>query len=228
MKPLDIRSSRGDEFPHLPAGRKPGGQSVRNRAQRTFLAPFVGVVGTGMFAAGVWVAAGGRGPRFDREEELFGGLFFAACGLLCLFVGLSMWDKGRGRRHPRLRGTTLSVAPEALRRGDEVSVTVAGLRPGAEGLEVGLACDERYDTEVRVHVRGVSTVRRQTGEATVHEQWQPAPPGAAEHAFTFRVPSDAPYSYEGECVSYAWRVSARAVRPLRKDARLDRPIWVEP
>ena len=181
-----------------------------------------------MFAAGVWVAAGGRGARFDRMEELYGGLFFGAMGLLCVYVAFVIGARGRPRRHPRLRGTTLTAGGLDFRRGDEVSVTFIGRRTSDDRLEVGIACDERYDTETRVYSRGVSTVVRQTGEATVHEEWQPVPAGAAQHAVTFRVPAGEPYSYEGSCLSYTWRISARAVRPLRRDARLDEPIWVEP
>lgn len=226
MRPL--RLDRGAEFPHLPTGREPGPQSLRNRARRTLLSPFVGLVGTAMFAAGVWVAAGGRGARFDREEELYGGLFFAAMGLLCVYGAFAIRDAGRPKRHPRLRGTRLSVAGEGLRRGDEVSVTFTGRRTSDDRLELGIACDERHDTEARVYSRGGSAVVRQTGESTVHEEWHPVPAGAREQAVGFRLPPDAPYSYEGSCVSYAWRISARAVRPLRRDARLDEPIWVEP
>ena len=219
---------KNPEFPHLPEGREPGGQSLRGRSERSLLWPFVGFVGTAMFAAGVWAAAGGRGDRFDRQEELFGGLFFAAMGLLCLFVALSMIEGGRPRRRPRLRGATLSVSAGTLRRGQGVSVTYTGRRPRRDRVDVGLACDERFDVETQVSVRGVRTTARQVGEATVYEAWQPVPQGAGEQTFTFDVPIDAPYSYEGDCVSYAWRVSAREARRLRSDARLDEPIWVDP
>lgn len=192
------------------------------------MAPFVGIVGTAMYAAGVWVAAGGRGARFDRQEELYGGLLFAAIGLLCVFVALLMWQGGRPRRHPLLRGTTLLVNGDDLRRGDEVSVTFTGPRTKDDRLELGVACDERVDTQVRAYVRGATVVTRQTAESTVHEQWQAAAPGEREQTFMFQVPFDVPYSYEGDCVSYAWRVSARAVRRWRKDARFDQPIWVQP
>jgi hypothetical protein len=190
--------------------------------------PFVAVVGTAMFAAGVWVAAGGRGSGFDRQEELYGGLFFGAVGLLCLLVALASWETGRPQLRPRLVGVTLAVDGETFGRGDGLTVTLTDTRKRGDPLEVGLACDERVDTEARVFVRGASVVRRQTGEETIHEQWQPASPGVGEQSFTLRVPEDAPYSYEGACVSWGWRVSARAARRLRKDARADSPIWVEP
>jgi hypothetical protein len=180
-----------------------------------------------MFVAGIWAAAGGRGDEFDRQEELYGGLFFAAGGLLCMYGAFAIWGRGQAKRHRRLRGTKLSVNGGPIRRGDEVSVTVTRRRAG-DPIEVGLACDERYDVEVPVTVKGASTVMRQTAVATIHEHWQTVPTGARDGVFQLSLPVDLPYSYEGGCVSYAWRVSARAAKPLRKDARLDQPIWVEP
>jgi hypothetical protein len=228
VKPLPIRLRGDDEFPHLPPGHRPGPQSVRARGRRDVVWPFVAVVGTAMYAAGVWMAAGGRGHRFDRQDEFLGGVLFGAIGLFCLAVALMKWQAGRPRRHPRLRGMKLSVAGDSLRRGGEVSVSVTGRPTPEDRIEVGLACDERYDTEVRTYARGVSVVIRQTEEELVHEQWQELAPAAAEQTFTFVVPVDAPYSYEGDCISYGWRVSARAVRPRQRDPRLDSPIWVEP
>jgi hypothetical protein len=223
---LQTRPGR-EAFSHLPEGREPGDQSRRNRTRRNFLAPFVGLVGTAMFVAGIWAAAGGRGDEFNRQEELFGGLFFAAGGLLCMYGAFAVWRRGQAKRHRRLRGTKLAVSGGPIRRGDEVSVTIARRRTD-DLVEVGLACDERYDVEVPVTVKGASSVMRQTAVATIHEQWQTVPADARDGVFQFSLPVDLPYSYEGDCVSYAWRVAARAAKPLRKDARLDQPIWVEP
>jgi hypothetical protein len=213
------------DFPHLPAGRTPGALSLRNRTRRNFLAPFVGLVGVAMYAAGVWVAAGGRGPRFDRTEELLGGLLFAAGGLLCVYGGLVIAGRGRPKQSARLRGVTLQIAGEAFRRGDDVSITFTGRRPSDDRLEVGIACDERFDQEVPTD----SPVEiRQLMEAIAHEAWQAAPAGAGEYLLAFSLPVDAPYSYEGDCVSFSWRVSVREARRLGGDARYDRPIWVDP
>lgn len=226
MKPLSL--PRGAAVPHLPADRAPGPQTLRNRARGRVVGPLVGVVGTAMFAAGVWVAAGGRGARFDRREELWGGLLFAAIGLVCVYGAFAISGAGRPQRHRRLRGARLSVDRTTPRRGDELIVTFAGPSAGGDRLELGIACDERYDREVRTYARGVSMVVRQTGEETVHEEWKAVPAGTVAHEVALRIPRDAPYSYEGSCLSYSWRVSARAVRPRRPDARFDQPIWVDP
>lgn len=175
-----------------------------------------------MFAAGVWVAAGGRGSRFERQEELWGGLLFATFGLLALYVVLGVW--GEDDDHPRLRGPTLSPVGEPIRRGGEIRVVLGGRIPADERLEVGLICAERVDTEVHTN----AAIVRETAVTTVFEEWQSVAPRAGEHIATFRLPPDAPYSYEGECVSFAWRIAARAVRQGRPDARLEEPIWVEP
>ena len=215
-----------DAFPHLPAGHEPGAQSLRNRTQRTAWPPFVAFVGTAMFMAGVWIAAGGRGGGFDRQEELWGGIFFAAMGLMCVYGAGVIRGKGRPKRHPRLRGTTLSVEPASPRRGEQVNITVAGKPREGEQLEVGLVCAERYDIRVGAYVSGASVFRRETAEAYTHEQWQAVAPAVGEQTSTFTVPRDAPYSYEGECVSYVWFASARTTKRLRKDPRLEEPIWV--
>ena len=217
-----------DRFPHLPPGREPGIQTLRNRSQRNFLVPFVALVGTGMYMTGVWAAAGGRGPEFDRQEELWGGILFALLGLMCVFGAYAMQGKGRPKRHPRLGGCTLSVAPGDPRRGERVSITFAGTPQEQGGLEVGLVCKERFDMKVHAQVQGSGMVRRETAEANAHEQWQALAPGATEQTFTFVVPHGGPYSYEGDCVSYVWLASARAVKRMRADPRVEEPLWVRP
>jgi hypothetical protein len=212
---------REPDFPHLPAGRTPGPQSLRNRRRRNLLAPFVGLVGLAMYAAGVWVAAGGRGPRFDRREELLGGLVFAAGGLLCVVGAFAIAERGRPNRSARLRGVTLQVAGEAFRRGDAVSVTLNGRGSSGGRLEVGIACDERFEQEVP------DAPARTMMETIAHEDWQAVPDSMREHTLDFTLPDDAPYSYEGDAVSFAWRVSVRVAR-LGRDARYDHPIWVDP
>jgi hypothetical protein len=214
--PLVLRPRAAGSFPHLPPGREPGAQSLRNRTGAPLLEAFVGLVGLAMLAAGVFVAAGGRGPRFDRREEALGGAFFALVGLLCAGWAYAQRRRSRPRR---LRGATLAVDRDEPRRGETLSVTLS--HEADEQLEVGLVCIERYDYLTRVQHRGGTTVVRRTAESAAHEEWRP---GAA--TLTFEIPRDAPYSYEGECVSYAWRVSARVVRKLRSDPRLDHAIWV--
>ena len=185
-----------------------------------------------MAITGVFVAAGGRGPRFDRTEEALGGAFFAAFGFLCLGLVYSSVRRRRpARLGKRMPGAALGVDRDEARRGEEVRVTVT-LSPGAASadgpLEVGLVCVERYDYTARAQTKAGPVDVRQTRDATAHEQWLPVERAAGEQSFVLETPRTAPYSYEGECVSYFWRVSVRAVRRLRADPRIDHPIWVRP
>lgn len=207
------------QFPHLPPGREPGAQTLRGSGAAMWW--FVGVVGLAMLLAGAFVAAGGRGPEFDRSEELWGGLFFGAFGALALWVGYAN-VRGARRQRPRrdLENVSVRIDPEQPRRGQEVQVTVAG-RPG---LEVGLECIERFDHAARTRGAATGSRVRQVLEVPAHAEWRPAA-GATE---SFRIPFQAPYSYEGTVVTYYWRVSVREVRALRADARNDHPLWVLP
>lgn len=213
------------DYPHLPPGHEPGIQSRRNRTSVPLLWWFVGIVGVGMFLAGVFLVAGGRGPGFNFWEERLGGTFFGGMGLLCAWVAYSQYRMFRPAPvRSRMRGMHLAVDSDEARRGNEVSATI--IHGAAEGLELGLVCFERYDLRATTTVKGAVVMMRETTQSTAYEQWQPVEPVSGEQVLTFEVPREAPCSYEGECVTYAWRLSAREVRSLRPDPRLDHPIWV--
>lgn len=226
MQELHLKSNRGSEFPHLPPGHEPGAQSLRNRTGWPFWAWFTGIVGIGMVIGGIFLAAGGRGPAFNPWEEGIGGSVFAFFGLVCAVWAYSLRQRTEPR-HLRLPGVDLTVDRDEAHRGDELTATFTHAQ-GVEDVELGLVCLERWDYEARSRTRYGSVVIRQTGEAHAYEHWQPVESAAGEQTVTFRIPKDAPQSYEGECVSYAWRVSARAVRRLRPDPRIDHPVWVLP
>jgi hypothetical protein len=216
------------DFPHLPPGHEPGAQSLRNRMGLPLLWWFVGIVGIGMFLGGVFIVAGGRGPGFNFWEERIGGTVFGGMGLFC--AGVAYWQYRLVRPvglSSRLRGVNLAVERDDVRRGEVVTVTLDHPQ-SAKDLEVGLVCVEAYDLQSRTQTKaGVITVR-QTSRANAYEHWQGVEPAAGEQTFSLEIPSDAPYSYEGDCISFAWRVSARRVRTMRADPRVDHPIWVQP
>jgi hypothetical protein len=215
------------DFPHLPPGHDPGIQSRRNRTGVPLLWWFVGIVGVGMFLAGIFLVAGGRGPGYDFWEERLGGTFFGGMGLLCAWVAYSQY---RTFRPPRLqshiRGVNLTVDLDEARRGEKVSATIT--HGSAEDLEVGLVCVELFDLRATAQTKaGVISVR-ETNQKNAYEHWQAIESVTGEQVLEFEIPQEAPCSYEGECLSYAWRVSARLVRTLRSDPRIDHPIWVSP
>ena len=223
---LQIPRTGKSEFSHLPPGHEPGAQSLRNRTGWPFWAWFTGIVGTGMVIGGLFVAAGGRGSAFNPWEEAIGGTIFAFFGAVCAVWAYSLGQRSRPSRL-RMAGVDLAVDHDEARRGEELTATFTHAQ-GAKDVELGLVCLERWDYQARSRTKYGSMVIRQTGEAHAYEHWQRVDSAAGEQTVTFRIPADAPQSYEGECVSYAWRVSARAVRRLRPDPRIDHPVWVLP
>jgi hypothetical protein len=216
----------------VPPGREPGAQSIRNEGGFRLWEWITGVVGTGMVAGGIFLAVGGRGPSFNPVEEGIGGSVFAFFGLVCV-VQAYRWHREHQplRLTKRLPGVALAVDRNTARRGDRLSLTLtlsSRASRRADHLEVGLVCTELYDYQVQAQTRMGPINVRQTGQARAHEHWQPIDSMQGRRTFSFDVPVDAPYSYEGDCVSFAWRASVREVRQLRYDPRLDVPVWVLP
>lgn len=123
-----------------------------------------------------------------------------------------------------------------MRRGEEVTVHIEITAPDEidDRLEYGLVCIGWYDDQQRHHSSsgggmGHSThARRVAVEAVAWEQWVEAQRATGTQTMTFRVPPDAPFSYEGRCLSFAWRASAREPKRMAIDPRRDVPIWVSP
>lgn len=215
------------DFPHLPPGHDPGAQSLRNRLGVPFLWWFVGIVGFGMFLGGVFLVAGGRGPGYDFWEERLGGTFFGGMGLFCAWVAYSQYRKFRPPGlHTRMRGMSIAVDRDDVRRGETISVTID--HTATDDLEVGLVCFERFDLQATATTKAGMVFIRETNQKTAWEQWKAVASPSGEQALEFEIPQQAPCSYEGDCLSYAWRVSARLVRKLRSDPRIDHPVWVSP
>lgn len=95
-------------------------------------------------------------------------------------------------------------------------------------LEVGLVCPEHYDEEVRDHgMDGHDATRRTTSRAVEYEQWQHLDCVAGEHEVTLTIPAHAPYSYDGDCLSFRWEVVARG-RKSGLDGQAGQQIAVRP
>jgi hypothetical protein len=98
----------------------------------------------------------------------------------------------------------LDVSPRRLRRGEAVTVTFGADRDLSDH-ELGLACLAHYATTAKTSEVGDFGGRFRTdAQALEYEQWHP--PADAE----LRVPADAPYSYEGDLLSFYWGVWVRA------------------
>jgi hypothetical protein len=215
------------DFPQLPPGHDPGAQSLRNKMGFPILWWFVAIVGIGMFLGGVFIVAGGRGPGYNFWEERLGGTFFGGMGLLCAWVAYSQYRKVKPSPLRRVRGINLAVDRDEARRGETISVTIDHAE-ATQDLEVGLVCVEIFDLRATTNTKAGMVYIRETNRKNAFEQWQAVEPPAGEQVLTFEIPRELPCSYEGDCLSYAWRVSARLVRKMRTDPRIDHPIWVSP
>jgi hypothetical protein len=110
-------------------------------------------------------------------------------------------------------------------RGEEAEglVTIASSK-WFEAVVVGRVCTEYYDVEVGSgeHSRTV------TREAIAYEVWLPIETAPGEQSVRLAVPPDAPFSYEGDTLSFGWEVVARARRRHGLDALAAQKIKISP
>lgn len=183
-----------------------------------------GAVGALMFAAGVWVALGGRGPQFDRQEEAVGGIIFAMFGLLCIAGSL----KFRSSHTPLRRavGGVAVRAPDRARIGGGIDVELAVTpQVDGDGLEVGLVCVHRQAVATRVATQYGRVPVPSIKEKTLSEDWQRVGP---QRQFRFAIPAEAFPSSDGAADACMWRVAVRQSQRFRPDAMTVHPIWVDP
>ncbi len=156
-----------------------------------------------------------------------GAAILGAFGLAMIPLVVYVWRRWRPRpaRHLEVR-----VEPIELHRGDTVNATLVISDPGklGEELELGLVCTEYYDHEKTVYTDNGAQQQRVTSTAEAHATWDKPDRGQTQQTLRFTVPADAPFSYEGGCVSWAWHVSALDRHAHRMDSRRDVPIWVSP
>ena len=204
---------------HLPAGAAPGSQSRRRVRSRQFAFWILALIGLGFLVGGIATL-----PGDGIGEE---SLFILAVALLLIggafAVRRSSWKKAA-------RHLQVSVSPGQVGRGQPVSVRldVVVALPAEATVEVGLVCSEIYDYIEVIRTQQGRSRSRSTKVVDAYAEWMPAQPTGGSQQFGFTVPYDAPYSYEGDCVSYAWRVTARERKEIGRDPVRDVPIWVRP
>lgn len=129
------------------------------------------------------------------------------------------------------RGLRVDANQNQVRRGEvvEALVTISATR-GLGDLEVGLVCTESYDYESTTSSTesSPSTTSRETAHAVAYEAWQPIESAVGAQTFRLTVPPDAPFSYEGDCLSFMWEIVARGGKKYRLDARVSQQIAVLP
>jgi hypothetical protein len=124
------------------------------------------------------------------------------------------------------RGLQVDATDRPVRRGEQLHARVMIARPKRLGdVEVGLVCTELFASAVSDSKGGR---RRGTASATAHEAWLPVVSTPGVHSVRLAVPAHAPFSYEGELVSFTWAVVARGRRKRRLDAQARHEIAVLP
>lgn len=210
---------------HLPLGREPGPQSLRAAADDDgggaptgALLPLMAVLFLACFIAIPLVVIS------VTEAQ---GVIYPVLGALAVVFVVAMWLLARRFRSGAAVQYEVLAEPLELRRGDEVEAELIVYEPYrlAGRLEVGVVCVERYDRPAR---DAGDPDASEVAEDVAYERWLPARRTEEEQRFRFRIPPDAPYSHEGECLSFAWRVSARDADGTGEDSRSDDPIWVLP
>jgi hypothetical protein len=131
-------------------------------------------------------------------------VIYATLGVLAVVFVVAMWALAR-RLRPEAVGH-FEVLADLLEvgRGEEVEaeLTIHYRADVGARIEVGLVCVERYDHPVPTRGEdGEPAVERRIGEEVAFESWLPAWRTEERQTVRFRIPPDAPYSHEGECLS---------------------------
>lgn len=159
-------------------------------------------------------------------SQIPGGLFWVIVVAVAALVLVNL--ARRHRRRLRLSSNKVKVAVTGpVRRGENVPLAIT-IRDGANTglrLRVGIVCVERYDVEESTTD---NETHRVTREAIAHEEWREVSASEAMSGLAFTVPADAPYSYTGSCLSFAWNADACEVAKLRPDAVATSTFTVRP
>lgn len=131
-----------------------------------------------------------------------------------------------GVRNWVTRGFEVGVSSDQVPRGGQLDgfVTISTAQR-LERVEVGVVCTEFYAVTTSSSEGGGS---RGTSSAVAHEAWIPVASTLGVHTVRLRIPEDAPYSYEGDVLSFRWEVAARGRRQKGIDPRAEHRIRVLP
>ena len=132
-------------------------------------------------------------------------------------------DRVRRRTTTELR---VEAGEQPVRRGQQLEalVTITSVRE-LGSPEVGVVCTEYYDEE-DTDSKGNKT--RITCNALAHESWTAIEAIAGVQSVQLTVPEEAPFSYEGDALSFRWELVARGRRKHRLDAQARTPLSVLP
>lgn len=156
-----------------------------------------------------------------------GAAILGAAAIFMLVLLIYVVHKMRPRQ---ARYLELRVEPIEARRGGTVTatLTISDAAKLGEQIELGLVCTEYYDQKKTVYTQNGYSEQRMTSSTDAFAKWDQPDPGQTQQTIRFTVPEDAPFSYEGGTVSWAWRVAVLDRHAHKTDAHRDIPIWVSP
>ncbi|MFN8130191.1 MAG: hypothetical protein U0R70_01440 [Solirubrobacteraceae bacterium] len=219
-------------YPHLPPGHEPGPQT-RRRGAGAVIGRSVGTV-VGLGCLGVLyipiaiVAAAGVLGILRNGFSGIASLIALACLALAVGIPAGAWIAYRRARGAK-PGFDLAARPIEAQRGQDIEAAIRITDPAAASgdVEIGLVCTAYYDRWAR-EASGDAARRRVTAEGIAYEDWREVPATLGAQQVRFAIPPDAPFSHEGECLSFAWRVTARTHAALARDPHHDVALWVSP
>lgn len=219
--------------PHLPPGHAAGPQT-RRRAAGAVVGRSIGTV-LGLGCLGVIyvpIAIVALAGIVGIVRNGFGGvtsLLALVCLLLAIGIPVAAWIVHRRSRRAR-PAFDLAARPIEAQRGEavEAAVRINDAAQATGDLEIGIVCTAYYDRWTQSGRPDDGAPRRVTAEGIVYEDWREVPASLGAQQVVFAIPADAPFSHEGECLSFAWRVTARRHESLARDPRRDVAIWVAP
>jgi hypothetical protein len=211
---------------HLPPGHQPGAQSRRAERGAPLGYGFLTLVTLGLLAGAIVLFAGAAQDKSPSGARVGGVIFLVGAIAFALLLAWLV-----RRRHPNeARHLELTVEPIEARLGDTVTATVAvtDAEKLGEALELGLTCTEYYDVKQEVYTQNGSSEQRVLRTTDAYATWSELDRATLQQSVRFKVPANAPFSYEGGAVSWAWHVVLRDRRAHHPDRLRDVPIWVSP
>lgn len=135
---------------------------------------------------------------------------------------------GDSLRQRMTRDLEVDTSDHEVQRSAEVEALVTISDPRRLGdVEVGLVCTEYYAR----YSEGVGTDDaggRVMTYDVAHEAWLTVDSVPGVQSVRLPIPPEAPFSYDGDCLSFRWEVVARGRRKRRLDAQVKRDITVLP
>jgi hypothetical protein len=222
MQSGDLRRGGG----HLPPGHEPGPQSKRMKRGRPIGVAIIVLAMLGLAAAAVLLLVTAKHAKSPSGAHV-GAAILGGAALSMLLLLLYVVRRLRPRQADYLE---LRVEPIEVRRGDTVAatLTISDAAKLAEKLELGLVCTEYYDQKQTVYTQNGSNEQRATRSTDAFSKWANPDRRQLQQTVRFTVPPEAPFSYEGGTVSWAWHVSVLDRQTHRTDAHRNVPIWVSP